>query len=208
MSFPGPDDNGQATPLYMAAVVGLLFLVLVYLAFGQADVTRNGTQTAADAAALAAAQDSRDQLELTALIEDLELILDGRLPTDTPDGCARAADFAARNEAVAGSCTPLSDGRWGFTVNVESGESMGDSIIEGTGSKHATARATAVVEPRCTFTPGESVPTQPGEGDDADEQKPLPGKLLCDSDEWVIDPEEPDLLPDMADLFTVRLAED
>ncbi|QIP88518.1 hypothetical protein GLX30_13555 [Streptomyces sp. Tu 2975] len=208
MSCSGTDDDGQATPLYMAAVVGLLFLVLVYLAFGQADVTRNGTQTAADAAALAAAQESRDQLELTDLLDDLEALLDGEVPAGTPDGCARAADFAGRNEAVADGCTPLNDGRWGFTVNVESQESMGDSIIEGTGSKHATARATAVVEPRCTFTPGQSAPAEPGEGDDEDEQKPLPGKLLCDSDEWVVDPEEPDLLPDMADLFTVRLAED
>jgi hypothetical protein len=182
----------------MAAVVGVLFLVLVYLAFGQADVTRNGTQTAADAAALAAAQESRDQLELTDLLDDLEF----------PDGCTRAADFAARNEAVADGCTPLNDGRWGFTVNVESQESMGDSIIEGTGSKHATASATAVVEPRCTFTPGEPATPEPGEGEEEDEPKPSPGKLLCDSDEWVIDPEEPDLLPDMADLFTVRLAQD
>ncbi|MDQ0844784.1 hypothetical protein QFZ68_004464 [Streptomyces sp. V1I6] len=192
----------------MAAVVGVLFLVLVYLAFGQADVTRNGTQTAADAAALAAAQESRDQLELTDLLDDLEFILDGRLPPGIPDGCTRAADFAARNEAVADGCTPLNDGRWGFTVNVESQQSMGDSIIEGTGSKHATASATAVVEPRCTFTPGETAVQEPGEGEEEDEQKPSPGKLLCDSDEWVIDPEEPDLLPDMADLFTVRLAQD
>ncbi|MFJ3101473.1 pilus assembly protein TadG-related protein [Streptomyces sp. NPDC086835] len=204
----GREDSGQATPLYMAAVVGLLFLVLVYLAFGQADVTRNGTQTAADAAALAAAQDSRDRLELTDLLDDLEAILDGEVPAGTPDGCARAADFAGRNEAVADGCTPLNDGRWGFTVNVESQESMGDSIIEGTANKHATARATAVVEPRCTFTPGEPATPEPGEGEEEDEPKPSPGKLLCDSDEWVIDPEEPDLLPDMADLFTVRLAED
>ncbi|WP_404789436.1 pilus assembly protein TadG-related protein [Streptomyces pristinaespiralis] len=204
----GQQDAGQATPLYMAAVVGLLFLVLVYLAFGQADVTRNGTQTAADAAALAAAQESRDQLALTDLLDDLEAILDGELPAGTPDGCARAADFAGRNEAVADGCAPLNDGRWGFTVDVRSRNSMGDSIIEGTGSKHATARATAVVEPRCTFTPGETPAPEPGEGEEEDEQKPAPGKLFCDSDEWVIDPEEPDLLPDMADLFTVRLAED
>lgn len=197
----------------MAAVVGLLFLVLVYLAFGQADVTRNGTQTAADAAALAAAQQSRDDLDLADVIDDLEAIFEGQVPADTPDGCMRAVDFAARNDAVAGynDCVPLNDGRWGFTVDVKSRKSMGNSVIEGTGSKHATATATAVIEPRCTFTPEESEAPEPDEGNEEaedDEEKPSPGKLRCDSQNWVIDPENLDLLPDMADLFTVRLAED
>ncbi|MER6613919.1 pilus assembly protein TadG-related protein [Streptomyces xantholiticus] len=203
------DERGQATPLYMAAVVGLLFLVLVYLAFGQADVTRNGTQTAADAAALAAAKQSRDELDLVDVTDDLEAIFGGRTPVDTPDGCTRAVDFAARNDAVAGyhDCMTLNDGRWGFTVNVRSRESMGDSVIEGTGSKHATATATAVIEPRCTFTPEESEAPEPDEGAEDDKEEPSPGKLLCDSEDWVIDPDNMDLLPDMADLFTVRLAE-
>ncbi|MFF3287932.1 pilus assembly protein TadG-related protein [Streptomyces sp. NPDC003023] len=205
-----PRDRGQATPLYMAAVVGLLFLVLVYLAFGQADVTRNGTQTAADAAALAAAQESRDEFVLADFLDELEDIFDGDVPPGTPDGCARAVDFAARNDAVAdyGDCARLNDGRWGFTVDVRSRKSMGNSIIEGTGNKHATATATAVVEPRCTFTADEGEDPKPGEGDEDDQQKPSPGKLVCDSKDWVIDPENLDLLPDMADLFTVRLAED
>ncbi|MFJ8072834.1 pilus assembly protein TadG-related protein [Streptomyces sp. NPDC096176] len=204
----GSDDRGQATPLYMAAVVGLLFLVLVYLAFGQADVTRNGAQTAADAAALAAAQESRDELDLAELLDDLDVIFDSDVPADMPDGCMRAVDFAARNDAVARDCVPLSDGRWGFTVDVESRESMGSSVIDGTENKHATASATAVVEPRCTFAPEESDAPEPGEGDEDEEQKPSPGTLRCDSEDWVIDPENLDLLPDMADLFTVRLAED
>ncbi|ATW52781.1 pilus assembly protein TadG-related protein [Streptomyces peucetius] len=210
MTLSRVGDRGQATPLYMAAVVGLLFLVLVYLAFGQADVSRNGTQTAADAAALAAAKQSRDGLDIADVIDDLEAIFGGQVPANTPDGCPQAVDFAARNDGVAGydDCLPLSDGRWGFTVNVKSRKPMGDSIIDGTGSKHATASATAVIEPRCTFTPEESKAPEPDEGADDDEAKPPPGKLRCDSEDWVIDPENLDLLPDMADLFTVRLAED
>ncbi|UYQ66635.1 pilus assembly protein TadG-related protein [Streptomyces peucetius] len=206
-------DRGQATPIYMAAVVGLLFLVLVYLAFGQADVTRNGAQTAADAAALAAAKQSRDDLELVDVIDDLEAVFGGQVPADTPDGCMRAVDFAARNDAVAGyqDCVPLNDGRWGFTVDVKSRESMGNSVIDGTGSKHAMATATAVIEPRCTFMPEESEAPEPDEENEEaedDKEKPSPGKLRCDAQDWDIDPENLDLLPDMADLFTVRLAED
>lgn len=197
----------------MAAIVGLLFLVLVYLAFGQADVTRNGAQTAADAAALAAAKQSRDDLELVDVIDDLDAVFGGQVPADTPDGCMRAVDFAARNDAVAGyqDCVPLNDGRWGFTVDVKSRESMGNSVIDGTGSKHATATATAVIEPRCTFMPEESETPEPDEENEEaedDKEKPSPGKLRCDAQDWEIDPQNLDLLPNMADLFTVRLAED
>lgn len=197
----------------MTAVVGALFLVLVYLAFGQADVTRNGAQTAADAAAIAAAQESRDQLDLMELLDDLEAIFDGSAPLGTPDGCERAVELASRNNAVAGyeDCSELQDGRWGFTVRVTSEESMGNSIIQGTENQHATATATAVVEPRCTFLPSpseapdESQTPEPGE---EEPPEPSPGELRCDSEDWVIDPAKPDLLPQMADLFTVRLAED
>lgn len=178
-------------------MVGLLFFALVYLAFGQADITRNGTQTAADAAALAAAQESRDQLDLVDFIDDLEDLFDGDL-IGTADGCTEAVRFAVQNDANTIDCDALDDGRWGFTVVAKSGKSMGDSIIDGTEDQHATATATAVVEPRCTFTPAE---------DKDKEKKPSPGELVCDAQVWKIDPKNLDLLPDMADLFTVRLAE-
>lgn len=192
-------------------MVGLLFFALVYFAFGQADITRNGTQTAADAAALAAAQDSRDQLKLVDFLDDLDGLLQGT-PAETPDGCVEAARFATRNDADNLACDALSDGRWGFTVESRSRRPMGDSIIDGTENQHAKATATAVVEPRCTFAPDESA-APPQDGDDRDSgkgkgRKPSPGKLVCDTKDWIIDPEKPDLLPDMADLFTVRLAED
>jgi len=58
----GRGDAGQAFPIYITVVAGLLFLAFAYLAVGQAAANRNGAQTAADAAALAAAQDTRDQL--------------------------------------------------------------------------------------------------------------------------------------------------
>ena len=49
-------DAGQAFPIYITVVGGLLFLALAYFAVGQATVNRGGAQTAADAASLAAAQ--------------------------------------------------------------------------------------------------------------------------------------------------------
>jgi hypothetical protein len=205
--LPGREDAGQATPLYMTAVVGLLFLALVYLAFGQADLIRNGTQTAADAAALAAAQDARDQLDVADFLDDLEHLVAGEVPYP-PGSCGQAVRFAARNDANV-ECDELTDGRWGFTVLARSGKPMGSSVVDGTEGEHATARATAVVTPRCTFEPlpeeSEETPEEGGEGEEA---KPSPGSIVCDSRSWDIDPERLDLLPAMADLFTVRLAED
>ncbi|MGV9241848.1 pilus assembly protein TadG-related protein, partial [Streptomyces nigra] len=52
-------DTGQAFPIYITVAAGLLFLAFAYLAVGQAAANRNGAQTAADAAALAAALDTR-----------------------------------------------------------------------------------------------------------------------------------------------------
>jgi hypothetical protein len=98
---------------------------------------------------------------------------------------------------------------------------MGKTILPGTDKKHATSYATAVVEPRCTFEPldgGQSPSPDPthtlptdtgGASGGAGKEKPKsPGKIACDDRDWQIDPDHLDLLPDMADLFTVRLAED
>ena len=190
-------------------MVGLLFLALVYLAFGQADISRNGTQTAADAAALAAAQESRDQLDLAGTSRDDCKASSTATRSVRPTAARKRTRFAARNDARVG-CTQLTDGRWGFTVEAESLKPMGDNIVEGTETEHAKASATAVVEPRCSFTPREPDESPerrpPGSGDE--KQKPPLGKLVCDDQEWEIDPEHLELLPDVADLFTVRLAED
>ncbi|OAH13801.1 pilus assembly protein TadG-related protein [Streptomyces jeddahensis] len=208
-------EKGQAAPLYITAVVGLLFLAFLFFAFGKADAARNGTQSAADAAALAAAQESRDQLRNGFL----QNILDGGYLQDilngnqigTYNGCQAAARFAELNDAELDpdkvTCAQLNDGRWGFTVNLVSKKSMGDTILPGTENKHAKATATAVVEPRCQFQPNEDA-DPPGNGNgNGNGTKPSPGKIVCDGKDWPIDPKNLDLLPDMADLFTVRLAD-
>ncbi|MFI6104514.1 pilus assembly protein TadG-related protein [Streptomyces sp. NPDC051310] len=209
-------ESGQAAPLYLTAVVGLLFLAFVFFAFGQADVTRNGTQSAADAAALAAARESRDQFKgdfLGNLLTPgyLDDIFGGRF-IGMVNGCSAAGHYATRNEAELLTCNRTGDGRWAFTVKVRSQEPMGTSIIEGTDEKHAETTATAVVEPLCTFEAAEKDgnPDDGGDGDAGEgDAKPVsPGELVCDGGTWDIDPENLDLLPDMSDLFTVRLAED
>lgn len=207
-------ESGQAAPLYITAVAGLLLLALVFFAFGEADVKRNGAQSAADAAAIAAAQESRGQLE-----DDLRAnLLNGDYLRDlfngdflgTFNGCAQASRFAERNGADEVACVMLG-GRWGFRVDVESKKPMSANVVPGTAGKRAEATAVAVVEPRCAFRPAEESGNPPGDDsdDDASAEKVSPGKLVCDTrDDWVIDPEHLDLVPDMADLFTVRLAED
>ncbi|WEV25695.1 pilus assembly protein TadG-related protein [Streptomyces sp. 71268] len=240
----GPGDSGQAFPIYITAVAGLLFLGLALFAVGQAGVTRNGAQTAADAAALAAAQDHRDALrdELLAAIgsgDAWQDILDG-IGTGSPRACDEARWFAAENDADVTDCTVSGGPVPTFHVAVQTRYTVGDSIVPGTESRHAEAEATAEIEPRCVRLPGKPDPTpspdprptdddadngDDGEGNDADEggngggdgndgddkpeEKPKapPVEFTCDGEEWSIDPERPDTLPDVTDLFSVHLAD-
>ncbi|MFE4827466.1 pilus assembly protein TadG-related protein [Streptomyces sp. NPDC056672] len=218
MTHRSTSESGQAAPIYITMVAGLLFLALAFFAVGQAGATRNDAQAAADAAALAAAQESRDLFRgdlLGGLLDPgfLDDVFNGH-PIGAWNGCQAATRFAEENGADVrpGECGSLTDGRWGFTVGVVSQEPMGASILPGTEDEYAEARATAVVKPRCGFEPAEEE-QQPEDGDEPenpDDAEPVsPGTLRCDGgQDWDIDPEHLDLLPDMADLFSVRLAQD
>lgn len=178
-------------------VAGLLFLALAYLAVGQAAANRNGAQTAADAAALAAAQDTRDQLagRWADVVRDPAKwrdILNG-IAAGLAPSCPRASDLAAQNDASVLSCHE--DGL-DFRVEVKNGKSVGDSIIPGTESVHSTAEALAVIDPLCTFPPG---------ADAADDVLP---ELTCkDNRKWTPVPDDPTSLPEPQDLFRVHLAD-
>ncbi|MEU4037039.1 pilus assembly protein TadG-related protein [Streptomyces collinus] len=189
-------DAGQAFPIYITVVAGLLFLALAYLAVGQAAVNRSGAQTAADAAALAAAQETRDQLAhlwVTDVLDPTKWqdIFNGDAGKDS---CWRATELADQNAADLNGCHW--DGAFRYDVGVQTRKSVGDSIVPGTEDKHANASATAVIEPLCTF----KLP-----GDDAGDHT-LP-KLDCKDDrEWVLNPDHLTDLPGPGDLFDVHLA--
>ncbi|GHF86947.1 hypothetical protein GCM10017667_14320 [Streptomyces filamentosus] len=212
----------------MVVVAGILFLAFVYFAVGQASMLRNGVQTAADAAALGAAQDARDQL----LEGWLEVIDDPalwqRFVRGDQEGyfegraCQRAAALAALNDAELrpGECIRVDSG---FTVTVQTRGTVGESIVPGTDGQHATATATAVIEPLCKFDPSESTsePTidlstpppsgpdpsgTPSEEPEKEDSTPI-STLICDGEEWEIDLESP-VLPGADDLFRVRLTGD
>lgn len=159
-------DAGQAFPLYIVAVAGLLFLALAFFAVGQAAATRNGAQTAADAAALAAGQKYRDLLTKSfldglrdgsyesnrAVWKDL---LNGR-GVLSDEACERASWFAGRNGAyLSGSGSGCTPGSWptSFAVAVKTRNSVGNSVIPATKDAHGEAEAKSVVEPRCTLDP-------------------------------------------------------
>ncbi|MFK4098840.1 pilus assembly protein TadG-related protein [Streptomyces sp. NPDC019531] len=193
-------DAGQAFPIYITVVGGLLLLAFVYLAVGQAAANRNRAQTAADAAALAAALDTRDKLT----DEWVENVLD---PTKWKDifhgggvaygGCARATELAAQNDATV-QCTPQPElSPPGYNVVSTTNQPVGDSIVPGTEDEHSTEKATAVIEPRCEFE-------LPGVGADP---AVLP-KLTCeDGVDWNLDPKDLTDLPKPEDLFDVHLAD-
>ncbi|MFE0512511.1 pilus assembly protein TadG-related protein [Streptomyces sp. NPDC058964] len=190
-------DAGQAFPIYITVVAGLLFLAFAYLAVGQAAANRNGAQTAADASALAAAQNTRDQLADQWKLNVLDPtkwqdIFDGIVSVDP--SCWRAYQLAAQNDATVEACTPTRPLE--FSVRVKTSKAVGDSVVPGTENVHSTATAKAVIEPLCTFEP-------PGEdaGDNA-----LP-QLACKDRNWDLDPDDLTDLPGPEDLFDVHLAD-
>ncbi|MCS0634515.1 pilus assembly protein TadG-related protein [Streptomyces sp. LP05-1] len=158
------DERGQAFPVYVMTVAGLLFLALVFFAVGKASATRNGAQSAADAAALGAAQEARalmGPLFFAALA--LPDGLDGyfRGAHFTGDTCGEAQRLAGlnRSDVVAGSCSWDSGVRRDeVTVEVRTRYTVGDSVLPGTEQRHATAGATAAVEFRCDWQPAPGEP--------------------------------------------------
>ncbi|MFD5894356.1 pilus assembly protein TadG-related protein [Streptomyces sp. NPDC060366] len=209
-------DAGQAAPIYITVVAGLLFLALAFFAVGQAGATRNGAQSGADAAALAAAQESRDRFAEELLTNFftpgyLDEIFNGN-PVGSFIGCAAAQQLADKNgvDVKPNGCKALGGASWGFTVDVRTQEPMGDNILPGTEDKKAEATATAVVEPRCMFKPAEDdgeTEENPEPGEEGEEEPSLPGELVCDGRGLDLDPKNL-VLPDMSVLFSVRLAED
>ncbi|MGX4690120.1 pilus assembly protein TadG-related protein [Streptomyces sp. JNUCC 63] len=192
-------DTGQAFPIYITVVGGLLFLALAYFAVGQATVNRSSAQTAADAAALAAAQDTRGQLaaEWTKAVLDptkWQSIFDGNGQGLQPS-CWRAYQLAQQNDAHVLDCgteDPLT-----YTVKVETNKSIGKSVAPITDSKHSKAHATAVIKPLCVFEPL---------GADAGANA-LP-RLTCKNRYWDLDPKDLADLPKPQELFDVHLAND
>ncbi|MFF5894978.1 pilus assembly protein TadG-related protein [Streptomyces argenteolus] len=214
-------DRGQAFPIYIVMVAGLLFLAFAFFAVGKASATRNGAQGAADAAALAAAQQARDEigpafLGSLLLPGGLNDFFGGHYISGEP--CNQAQRFAASNRAdVVGRC------RWdsGFqrdevTVKVETRNTVGDTVIPGTEKTRATATATAVVEFRCNWKPaeepdGEASPQPENEEDEGEKpETPGPFTFQCDGrDRFEIDPLHPDPWAELGEtLFAVHLTDD
>ncbi|MGW0827443.1 pilus assembly protein TadG-related protein [Streptomyces sp. NPDC002845] len=197
-------DRGSTLPIYIWLSGILLFAAFAFFAFAQAAFARNGAQTAADAAALAAAQEARDELLLdfgNAIGGDddwldwLDLPGDVGLPAD--GATAAAQQLAAENDStVQGGAQPIVvDGYPGFRVDIQTNYTVGDSIIPGTEGMQAQAHAVAVVKPRCEF--------------DVDADPTQLVELDCDGETVNIDPEDfdPDDLPDASVMFSVHLAE-
>ncbi|WP_256966037.1 hypothetical protein, partial [Streptomyces griseiscabiei] len=157
----------------------------------------------ADAAALAATQQARDDLllDLGDAIDAGDDWLDwldlpeGGLPGEGATAAAQALAAANESTVLGGAAPTEVNGFPGFHVEVETGYTVGESIIPGTESMTATAEATAVIQPRCDFAL------------DADPTKPV--SLDCDGELVDIDPGnfDPDDLPDASVMFSVRLAE-
>ncbi|ARQ68859.1 hypothetical protein [Streptomyces marincola] len=178
-------------------VTGLLLVAFMFFVFARAAVLRNGGQSAADAAALAATHEARDRLYerfLDAIGEDadedadLEDILDGD-DFEVGSACGEAAPrLASSNDAGIESCG-VASGRAGYTVRVATTETVGDTVIPGTESQRAYAGATAVLEGLCQVA----------------SEEPDLVELECEDGDWSFDPADEEELPEARDLFRVSL---
>ncbi|WTB19246.1 pilus assembly protein TadG-related protein [Streptomyces sp. NBC_00829] len=183
----GQREAGQAFPIYITVVAGLLFLAFAYFVVGESADQRNRAQGAADAAALAAAKDARDQIVERLLGPELpvnwaDLILGRGFPSGT--ACAAADAYAQKNDSDRTTCLTYYGQYWGFTVGVKTKKTIGDSVIPGTADRKGAAVARGVVVPKCSLNGA---------------------KLDCDGLDALIDPHDLGSVPDLADLFTVRL---
>jgi hypothetical protein len=214
-------DAGQAFPIYIVMVAGLLFLAFAFFAVGKASATRNGAQGAADAAALAAAQQARDEMGpafLGALLlpDGLNDFFGDHYISGAP--CGQAQRFAADNRAdVVGGCAWDSGyQRDEVTIKVKTRNTVGDTLIPGTETKHATAEATAVIDFRCSWKPAKKpdkdTGPQPGKDKEKGEKEKTPGRITFDCDgrsQFEIDPLDPAPWSELGKtLFAVHLIDD
>ncbi|MEU0626845.1 MULTISPECIES: pilus assembly protein TadG-related protein [unclassified Streptomyces] len=143
-------DAGQAFPIYVVMVAGLLFLAFAFFSVGKATALRNGAQGAADSAALAAAQSSREQLYGPFIASLPGSMLDAFLQGHPVLGCPAAYAFAAKNEAKVNYCHPMPGGeRDEIEVEVETLKPVGKSVIPSVENEVMVGKATAVIEWRC-----------------------------------------------------------
>ncbi|MEV8534479.1 pilus assembly protein TadG-related protein [Streptomyces sp. NPDC051211] len=210
MVASGARDQGQAFPLYVGTVAVLLFAALAFVVVGMAGATRSQAQGAADAAALAAAREARDSVFTGLVLQDLkpeewQEILDGEF-FDAEGACDEAESFAALNDSGEAPviCEPSLPR---FTVTVQTNDTVGKSVIPGSDTFHATATATAVIEPRCSLSSDPTPEPTPPPGDETDKPDPDPVNFECDDDRaFKLDPLNPGKLADLArSLFKVRL---
>ncbi|MEU9302973.1 pilus assembly protein TadG-related protein [Streptomyces sp. NPDC048269] len=206
-------DKGQAFPIYIVVVAGLLFAALAFFVVGMAGATRSDAQGAADAAALAAAREARDNvflgLDLLALKPaDWEKIANGDL-LDGEGACGMATEFAALNDATANCTVAIPE----FTVAVTTNDTVGSSVIPGSGDLPGKATAKARIEPRCELrsapTPAPSPTPSPAS---TASPSPSPGAgsvtFVCSGKSLAVDPAKPGAVSQLARaLFTVRLVD-
>ncbi|NXY98826.1 hypothetical protein HYE82_31495 [Streptomyces sp. BR123] len=212
----GRDDSGQAFPIYVVLIAGFLFAALAFFVVGMAATTRSNAQGAADAAALAAAREVRDNafmgLDLPALSPAAwEELVKGNL-LNAKGACGKATEFAALNDAFVAHCEAATPR---FAVAVSTKGTVGKSVVPGSEALHGQATAKALIEPRCFLKPAPTpAPTPTATASPAPSVSPSSSAELgsvafvCRGKTLTLDLEKPGALDRLAkSLFSVRLVD-
>lgn len=156
------DDDGQAAPLVLVAVVAFSALAMVLVQGGRMGLLDATADTGADAAALAAADVVADELQGPA---GFRFLLTGEVPPDTvARATAAAQDYAGANLVGLVDLAVLENGRDDVTVVVRtrSDRELGEpALTEEQRTFRAESRAAARTELSFTEPSGRGCLSQP-----------------------------------------------
>ncbi|WP_438311920.1 pilus assembly protein TadG-related protein [Streptomyces sp. HUAS TT3] len=213
MSARWANDRGQAFPIYVVVIAALLFAALAFFVVGMAGATRSDAQGAADAAALAGAQEARDNLFVGLSVLDLKPEDWGKLVggdlLKSNGACAKAREFAGLNNAAAECNAPIPV----VTVSVTTTRTVGKSVVPGSEGLPGKATAKARIEPRCSLRSApapDPAPTPTSTSTPSPTTSPVSVgvTLVCKGKTITVDPAHPGPLKQLARaLFNVRLVD-
>lgn len=155
------EQAGSISPLMLGVIATALFLTVGLLQVGWAGALRAQAQTAADAAALAAAEELKAQLQTLLLQTGFNEL---GLPLDVGAMRSAAEDYAARNGATV-TAFDFDHSEWEVFVRTASADALrGEGWLSDTAGRRGVSEARATLDMTIAAGVGGGAPTTSGGG--------------------------------------------